>query len=37
MYESVQYFISEDQLDAFRENKEHITILRDATEISALE
>ena len=37
MYESVQYFMSEDQLDMFRENKDHITVLREATEISALE
>lgn len=37
MYESVQYFISENQLNTFRGDKDHLTILRDATEIPALE
>jgi len=37
MYESVQYFLNKEQLDAFQSNKHHIEILRNATEIEVLE
>lgn len=37
MYESVQYFITEDQLISFREDKNHIIVLKEAAEIKILE
>lgn len=37
MYESVQYFMSEEQLEAFQSDQNHITTLREATEIDILE
>lgn len=37
MYESVRYFISEKQLTAFQNDKNHIAVLHEATEIETLE
>lgn len=37
MYESVQYFITEDQLISFRADKNHIVVLQGAAEIKILE